>query len=343
MKNITTLILGAGFALTLNEIRAQVPVAVQQSETVQQRRQREQAAPAAESGETAPELFVGESSDVGPQSILKFKPRKSYFEAMADVQYFYTDNMFLTKNDRQSADVLVSTVQFALAPTPYALGGGSLAPRLGYRQEWYSFGLATDTKVDVYDFQTGQFDRVGLSAFDFNVQTVFTGGRWMYENWIVEVAFDFTRLLDSSDYNQFYRENVPRWGVQRLIPLGAHSTLALGYAGDYRFTDTDLPPPTLGQDFNDRTDQILFATFNWSLCRSAVLQPYYRFQYTHFTQGENRNDYLNSFGLALYCFFTPRISARAFVGYDIMNTTSLLVPDYNKLDAGGGLNVIIRF
>ncbi len=343
MKKITTLLLGAGFALSHNEIRAQVPAAVQQVDTVQQRRHLEQTALAAESGEVAPEMFAGETSDVGPQSILKFKPRKTHFEAMADVQYFYTDNMFLAKDDPQSADVLVSAVQFALAPIPYALGDGQFAPRLGYRQEWYNFGLASDKKVEVYDFATASLRSAPLNEFDFTAQTIFAGGQWRCGNWIVDAGFDFQRLMDTDHYDQFYREAVPRWGGQRLFPLGERSTLAIGYAGDYRFTDTDLPPPALGNDFNDRTDHSLLVTYSLMLCQEAVLQPYYRFQYTHFTADENRNDYLNSFGLALYCYFTPRISARAFVGYALMNTTSTRVPDYNQFDGGGGVNLTIRF
>ena len=343
MKKLTILLLGAGFALWLNESWAQVPAAVQQSESMQQRRELEQAAQAAESGEVAPDLFAGESRDVGPQTILKFKPRKAYFEAMADVQYFYTDNMFLAANDQQSADVLVSTVQFALAPTPYGLGDGQFAPRLGFRQEWWDFGLASDKEILVYDFATASLRPAPLNEFNFNVQTVFADGQWRRGNWIFEAGVDFQRLLDAEHDDQFYQEAVPRWGVQRLFPLGERSTLVLGYAGDYRFTDTDLPPPTFGHDFNNRTDHSVFLTYTLAVCRNALVQPYYRYQYTHFTAGEKRDDNLNSFGLALYCYFTSYISARAFVGYDIMNTTSALVPDYNQFDGGGGVNVTIRF
>lgn len=343
MKQIAPLILAASFTLLVNETRAQVPAAVQQSETVQQRRQLEQAAQATESGETAPELFPGESSDVGPQSILKIKPRRAWFEAMADVQYFYTDNMFLNEDDKQGADVLVSTVQFALAPPSYALGDGLFAPRLGYRHEWYDFGLASGKEVQVYDFATALIRQARLDEFDFYAQTLFADGQWRRGNWIVDGGFDFKRLMDTGDYDQFYQESVVRWGLQRLIPLCEKSTLAIAYTGDYRFTDTDLPPPSLGHDFNDRTDHSLLVNYSASLCKYAVVQPYYRFQYTHFTAGENRDDYLNSFGLAIYCSFTQHISARAFVSYDMLESSSATVTDYRNLNAGGGVNFTIRF
>ena len=333
----------ASFALVLNRVDAQVPGAARQTEAVEQRRQLETAARPYQDGEPAPELYSGESTDVGPQTVLRIKPRKSYFEAMADAQYFYTDNMFLAKHDKQSADALVSTVQFALAPDSYKLAGGAFTPRLGYRHEWFDFGLLSGKQFQGFDFQTQTFKQVRLRDFDFNAQTVFTDGRWRRDNWIVEAGFNYQRLLTTLGFDQFYREAVPHLGVRRLFPLDQTKALTIGYEVDYRFTGTDRPPASFNSDFNDRTDQSLFATYTQRLCPAATVQPYYRFQYTHFTKGGSRNDYLHSFGLALYCPVTRQIGLRAFVGYDIMDTNSQLVPDYKKLDAGGGVNLTIRF
>ena len=343
MRQITLILFGLSLVLGFNRADGQVPGAVRQSEAVQQRRQIEQSARSYEGGESAPELYPGESTDVGPQTIIKFKPRKTYFEAMADVQYFHTDNMFLTQHDKQGADALVSTAQFALAPASYELGGGRFAPRLGYRHEWFNFGLASEKRIQAFDFQTQTFKQVRLHEFDFNAQTVFIDGRWMRDNWIVEAGFNYQRLLTWPHFDQFYRESVPRWGARRLFPLDETKAFTIGYEGDYRFTGTSRPAPSFSDDFNDRTDHSLFVTYTQSLCQPATVQPYYRFQYTRFTKGESRNDYLHSFGVALYCSFTRQISLRAFVGYDILDTTSVMVPDYKKLDAGGGLNLTIRF
>ena len=75
----------------------------QQADSVQQRRQLEQAAQLMVSTNAVPELFAGESDDVGPQSVLKMKPRRTLFEASADAQYFYSDNMFLANGGKQHA------------------------------------------------------------------------------------------------------------------------------------------------------------------------------------------------------------------------------------------------
>ena len=343
MTKLTTVGLAAAFALTLCRASAQNSSALQQMDAVQQRERLSRAAKSSENEVPAPELYRGETNDVGPQSILQFKPRKTYFEAIADAQYFFTDNMFLNQHDKQHADVLVSTAQFALAPTAYDLWDGQFAPRLGYRHQWFDFGLISDKQVTVADFNTLTVHDVGLNAFDFNVQTVFTDARWARGNWIFMAGFDFTRLLDTDHYDQFYREYVPRWGVQRNFTLNEKTVVSLGYEGDYRFADTDFPPPTLSSDFESRTDHSLLASLSYNLCAQSVLQPYYRFKYTHFTQGEKRDDYLNSFGLALYFTITRQITMRGFVGYDIMNTNSDFVPDYNVFNAGGGINLTIRF
>jgi hypothetical protein len=343
MRKLKIILPGACLALTVASVAAQTPGAVRQVEADQQRRQMERDARSIQPGALAPELYPGEVTDIGPQSILTYKPRKTYVEAMVDGQYFYTDNMFLNEEDKQGTDVFVATAQFALAPTPYDLWGGKLGPRIGYRHQWYMFGLLNDDTVQVFDFETLSFREMELRKFDFNAQTIFTDGRWTLGNWAFDLGFDYTRLMESDDYDQFYQEYVPRWGVQRVFPLYETGALSLGYAGDYRFADTDLPPPAFNEDFNTRTDHSLYVSFAQSLCKHAVLQPYYRFKYTRFMEGDERNDYLHSFGVAVHCFFTEQIALRAFAGYDMLETSNPVIPDYRRLDAGGGLNLTFRF
>ena len=331
-QSLSVASLALAVAVTLSTVRAQTPGAAQQVESVQLRRTADQSAQQFKEGDTVPELSLGESGDVGPQSVLALKPRKKWFEATADVQYFYTDNMLLNNGSEQSADALVSTAEIALAPDPYPVWGGKLAPRVGYRHQWFDFGLGGATLNN---------SALKLNTFDFNAQTPFVDLRWSYEDWIVSAGFDYTRLLTTSGYDEFYHESVPHWGVQRLFALCPKSELALGYEGDYRFTDADV---FANRNFNDRTDHALFAALTCSLCEHVIVQPYYRFKYTHFTSTLDGSDYLNSFGIGVYYFFTKQISARAFFAYDIKRTHGATVtPDYDRLDAGGGVNFNIRF
>ena len=332
---IQTLPVIAGVFLALASARAQVPGAMQQVDSDQQRRQAEQAAKTVyHAGDKVAEAYTGESSDTGEQVVILRRARPTYLEASADVQYLRTDNLFLSEHQRQDVDELVSTIQLALAPTPYDLAGGSFVPRVGYRHQWYDFGLwgakldGSDTKLDTYDF---------------NAQTAFADMRWSRAGWSFDAGLDFTRLLTTSTYNEFYREYVPHWSVQKTLSLSATAAVSFGYEGDYRFGELSHTGLLVSSDYNDRTDHGLFATYTQTFGRHAMLQPYYRFKYTHFTADVNRDDTLNSFGVAFYWFFTPQISARAFASYDLRHSSATGISDYEKLDTGVGLNLTFRF
>jgi hypothetical protein len=328
--------------MVLGIARAQNPAASQQVDSAWRLRQMQATFP----GETnaVPEFYEGETSDVGPQSVLRIKPRRTYIQAFADEQFFYTDNVFLANQHQQGASVLISTVEAALAPTPYEFADGLLAPRLGYQQQWFSYGLADSQTVLVYP----TVKHVNIDRFDFHSGTVFSDVSWRVQNWTLTGGGDYRRLLSSDDYSEFYHELVPRWAIRRDVSLSESVILSLGYEGDYRFTQTTPPAvatptsPKYPGNFNDRTDQSLVLVGNWQLCRHAILQPFYRLQYSYYTQID-REDWLNSFGLTLYCPITQQISLRTFVGYDIMNTDGFYVQNFRKLDAGVGLNLTVSF
>ena len=338
MKTKLLIACGAGLLAGIGIAGAQTPGAMNQVEDVQLRQHLDQAAQQKfDEGASAPELYPGEDKDVGPQSVLRIKPHKTLFEAMVDAQYFYTDNMFLDDQNKIDTAVLVSTVEIALAPTPYDLAGGKFAPRIGYRHQWFDYG---------FDGKRLPQTTTPLSDYDFNAQTCFADLRWSHGNWIAGAGLDYTRLMSTSDYDQFYQEWLPHWGVQRVFPLNGKAAFSLGYEGNYHFSDSATTLPPFSQsDFDDRTDQMLVATYAQMLGKFAVIQPYYRFKYTHFTQYTmgSRNDCLNTFGLALYWILCPNCNVRAFVGYDIKNSDNGSVPEYHQFDAGGGVNVSLRF
>lgn len=225
--------------------------------------------------------------------------------------------------------MLVSTVQFALAPTPYELGGGQSAPRIGFREQWFDF------------FQYGPHDPT-LSTYDFNAQTAFVDEHWMWHDWNFGAGFDYTRLLTTSAYRQFYAEYVPRWDASRLISLGHHQVLSLGYQGFYHFTDASQFQILPQSGFFDRLDQLLLASYTWEPCANVIVQPYYSFRYTHFTSTVSRDDYLHSVGAGVYYFFNNYLSSRVFVSYD-KRFSSVAAAGYHQLGAGLGANFIIRF
>lgn len=331
----------AFFLLTLTAF-ALMPNASQQVESVQQRRQLEATAQMMIASNAVPELYAGEASDVGPQSVVQTKPRRTYFTAFADEQWFYTDNMFLANQNKQGADVLVSTLQAALAPTPYDFAGGQLAPRLGFQQQWFNYGIASSAQVNAYNFNTKTLNRVNIDQFDFNAMTIFTDVAWRKQNWTFTLGGDFRELLLSDNSHEFYKEYVPRWSVRRDFYTSEKTVFSIGYEGDYRLTDTQNVPPQNGSNFNDRTDNSLVVIGSWQLCRYAILQPSYRFQYTHFTAA-TRDDYLNSFGLTFYCPINDYLTLRTYVSYDNLKSDGFYVQNSQTFNAGGGINLTVRF
>ena len=342
MKLKKILPLGLGFVGACQLAFAQVPGANRQVDSVEQRRQFEQTARLMSITNPVPERYAGEASDVGPQTLLQKKMRRHLFTAFADAQFFYTDNLFLADHDAHGSAVLVSTVQAAFAPTPFAFSGGELAPRLGYQHQWFNYGLADSDRVLFYDFKTASFVTNDLDALDFNVQTFFADTEWRRGHWVFSAGFDYRRLLDSSGYREFYHEAVPRTGVRREFVLDDSKLVSIGYEGDYRFTESQLPPFGHGTDFNDRTDHSLVVIGSWRLCEHAFLQPSYRLQYSYFPN-VNRQDWLNTVALALYCPLTPNIALRIFASYDTLHTDGFYTQSYDRFDLGGGVNLSVSF
>lgn len=333
---------GSGLMLGLAPVFAQMPNAGQQADTVQQRRELEESAAPGTATNSVPELYAGESDDVGPQSVLRYKPHHNILTASVDSQYFYTDNMFLTREDRHGADVLVSTADIVLSPDPFPLGDGVFTPRVGYQHQWFNYGFEDNHSFAALNERTFAFETLHSSDFDFNVETAFADGSWRWRNWIVSGGMDYRRLMDSDRYDQFYTEFVPRWSLQRVFDLTATTSLSLGYEGDFRITDTDLTAPGLDSSSNNRSDQSAVVVGSWKLGRHAVLQPYYRFEFSHYT-GIHRDDYFNSAGLAVYVALCKNAGLRAFVDYDNLATDGADVQGYDNLTAGGGFSLTVGF
>jgi hypothetical protein len=305
------------------------PIPVQQFNEQQQRRQLQEPLPSITTSTNAPELYPGENEDVGPQAILKKSARHTLFDVSLDSQYAWTDNNRLAENNKISTGFAINTVQAALAPSAYPLGGGQFAPRIGFRSQWYNYGL---------------LDGRGEDALDFNAQTVFVNAQFQYhQKWVFDAEFDYTRLLDQKEYDEFYVEYTPGLSVQRYFPINDRLLFVASWQGMYHFTTVDPFPRS---DVNDRLDNTLGLTLSYAPLEKLVLQPFYRFQYTYYPKtafGTDRNDYFHIVGASVSYYFTKQIAARAFVTETLRESDDPSVSDYNKFDAGIGASLVFRF
>jgi hypothetical protein len=106
------------------------------------------------------------------------------------------------------------------------------------------------------------------------------------------------------------------------------------------FTHTDPSPVS---HINDRLDTALGFTYTRELLPSLFIQPYYRLQWSHYTENSDRNDMYNNLGLTVVYMFNEWASVRAFMNYENRNSTDDTAADYHKWDTGGGVTFSAKF
>jgi hypothetical protein len=305
------------------------PAAVQQLQNNQISKQLEVPAPNLSAGTNAPELYPGENADVGPQRILRLKPRSTYFDLLFDSQVFLSDNAnFAQEPFSIASPVFVNTVQAAFAPPATKLGPGKFAAAIGLAGQWYNYG---DNR---------------LAFLDFNAHTLFVSGKYTLDKWQFGLGVNLTRLVNQANYNETYREFMPNFGVQRVLPLNDRMFFSIGDLVDYHLTEV---PSVLGSrtDLNDRFDNIASLTFTWQLTRHLVVQPFYRFQYSYYQHNtlatSDRSDCLQSFGFMAAYYFNKNISARAFFNYNRKQSNDNFTPAYHEMNGGLGASLDLKF
>lgn len=280
-----------------------------------------------------PSLYAGEDEDVGPQSLLLTHPRRVKWEGSADCQYFYTGNTFLQESQANNRPVptglLVNSAQSAVRVAFKPVLGGIPALGAGYRHQWFLYGL--EERVST------------LNAFDFNAGTAFVEGHLAWrDTWDLELGFDYARLLNSTTLAEFYKDFAPHLALTRTFPVSEMAAWMASVEARYRWSDTD---PRLNQpdrSINDRFEQTVTLGYSRVCLDRLVLQPYWRLQFSQFTR-TSRNDLLSSAGLSATWFFHQNLAIRFFGSYDAKDSDDPSIPDYRKVDAGGGIHLSLRF
>ncbi len=334
------LLIGAACLAGVSLASAQTPSQVDQADTIKRQQELEKklrdATKPGSAEMDAPELFQGELKDVGPQSILKMKQRRTNFEATFDSQFFYTSNQNLAE-DASGTTLFVNTAQLAYAPPTIQTKHGPVAPRAGVRHQWFNYGLG---------------DRPATKGnLDFDMQAVFGEARWAFrQDWTMEGGLEWSRLINHlptyTSYRQFYSEWVPRIGVTRNVSFSETKSLTFAWQLNYHITDTpdalaSIPPAP--RNTNDRMDNSFLAAYTHIFGPKLAVQPYYRLLTTRYGSQSARFDYLHSFGLSSYITLHENISLRGFLSYEIKDSDTPTVPDYQKFDIGAGLNLTVRF
>ena len=317
--------------LSTVSLRAQnAGTAVQQMQTIQKNMEQQQPLVSLKAGTNAPEIYSGENEDIGPQHILRIMPRRNLFEVSVDTEYLYTDNALLSTKPITAASVWVNTITAAFAPTPFKWGPGRFAPSAGFYSQWYNYWKANSGP--------------SLGNIDFNVQDLYLRAAYLFpNNWQVFGQFDYDRLVSQHNYNEFYHEFVPKFGVQYLYQVKDNMLVSAVLATEYHATWQSNTP----NDAQDHLDEGLNLSLSYQITPKFVAQPYYRLQYSYYqfnaAHNADRNDLLNSVGLSLGYYFTPSFSLRTFVNYDARITDDNGTPSYRDYSVGLDLTYTFRF
>ncbi len=336
---------------------AQNNPAVNQAAAAQQNREVRDLAP----GDTIPPLYEEEDSDLGPQTVLR-KKKPAWFRGSVDAQVFFTDNLLYENNGEDDGGVAVTSLEAALMTQPCITRFASYRAEIGYRHQFFNYFGHDDVAA-------------GLDAedFDFDSSTAFVSILAQTKHYQFRFGADYTRLLGfepirNDDYEEFYREAVPRWSVQRNFRVCDRSLVSLAYLGAYHFSDDDIPvvlspfgPPrgflhrNFPDDRGERWEHTFIASYSVRLPHNLVAQPYYRFQYTDYVNPQpsfgrfgavtefDESLFLHTVGLSLGWFPCENFSARAFAGYNWQEADENSANEYEKLDIGGGVAATLRF
>ncbi len=347
-------------------VAAQNTPAINQASSAQQNREVRDLAP----GDTVAPLYAEEDSDLGPQTVLR-KKKPAWFRGSVDAQVFFTDNLLYEHKGEDDGGVAITSIEAAFMTPPCITRFASYRAEVGYRHQFFNYfghdditsaagGVVRDRTLDADDF-------------DFDSSTAFASVLAQTKHYQFRFGVDYTRLLGfepirNDDYEEFYREIVPRWSVQRNFRVSDKSLFSLAYLGGYHFSDEDVPvifsrfgpgPGFLRQNFPDdrseRWEHTFIASYSMRLPGHFVAQPYYRFQYTDYVNpqpafqrfgGVTKFDeslYLHTVGFSLGWFPCENFGARAFAGYNWQEAKESVQSEYEKLDLGGGVAATLRF
>jgi hypothetical protein len=260
-------------------------------------------------GETAP-ASPGDS-DIGVQQVLKRRDKLQPFTLFGDFSGFYTSNVALAKQGLQEDAFYVGTV------------GASWQPRITNE-------LLGEVTVKQQFFRYDQ-----TQALDFNSLNIGGGLTYVLRNFYdltLFNRFNFQRLTDGEEDQEFYKEYRVSFGAQKVFPLAKAHYLFVGAGVDLPFSD-----PYVSQ----RYEYSLYGGYHLDITRDFQANVFYRIAAYDYAVG-HRDDLNNNASIALtyeicdYLTLTGSFSA----GF---NNSNQPVFDYEVYNSGGGLTLKYKF
>lgn len=253
-------------------------------------------------------LPVAEDDEMGKQFLLRPRAVIPQFSAAADAQYFYNDNPRLIDGDGNDDFLFVGSGTLAWNPTWIKGVTGSVF----LRQQFFRYNKNTDLDFDATS--------VGLVA-----------GTAVKDWFNVNLGYTATRLQSRPTDDEFYKEGDASLVISRIQQFGQRCAMPYGYTFDFYHTSPGA---------FTRLTHGLFTGLNYVITPKLLAQFYYRFQFEDYLS-INRQDHAHILSAMLTYFITDWASLRGFANWTTNDST--MDQDYDILNSGVGLNLLVRF
>lgn len=249
-------------------------------------------------------------ADLGEQVILRRREKLTPFKLFADVSGFHTTNAALTDTHRVDDFFLVAQV------------GAS-----------YQRRVATDLYGEV-TVRQAIFRYAEFGDLDFDSLNAGAGLTYLARPlWglAFSVRYNFNRLTDGRDYEEFFKNHTLTLAVQKSFELSKAHYLYAGYASVLGWSEPVAP---------QRDEHGIYIGYHVNLARSVAVEATYRIAYFDYVHGR---DDLNQ-NLTVVVKWDPTrwlsIAASASLGLNYSNRD---VFDYKVFSTGVGITGSITF
>lgn len=268
------------------------------------------ATPPTEPTETAP--LSSDDDAFGAQLILKRQERIRPFSAFAEISAFATNNVALTRRDRQEDNFLVASA------------GAAFSQRFAY-------DLRFDTALRSSLYRYSKYRGLDFQSVDFTA-----GLAWsppLLRGAEVTLRYGFTDLSTAERIREFYTNHAVLLGVQKVIPFSRAHGIYFGATAQWSLTD----PREAERDEYDA-----FLGYRVQATRHLDADLSYRYGRYVYRHDEGRED--DNHALALAVRYVPvewlAFSATALLTF---NRSTRAVFDYDAANAGVGLQLAVKF
>ena len=247
----------------------------------------------------------------GVQEILQDAGRTQPFRAFADISAFATNNVALTRQDRQGDAFLLATFGFE------------------YRRELPK-GFQIEASVQYATFRYNEYRELDFDSVDAGIGLNYHSGQ--LGGLDLFVRYNFNELIASGENDAFFKNHTVTAGVQKTVSLGKAHAVYAGISGQIAWSDPRIA---------ERSELSGYAGYHVQATRHLEGDLQYRYGYLHYDE-QDRADHNHALSASLRYRFTEWLTASAS-SYVAWNRSDDEVFNYGIANVGGGLTLHLQF